>query len=77
MKALEFSVAVNIFWRHLSPEFYNKKDVYGNKDLVPAERSMQVLERSLKILEELPDDYKDFYAKRMITKIQQKVLKKT
>lgn len=30
--ALEFGVAVNVFWRHLGEEFYDSKDTYGNRD---------------------------------------------
>jgi hypothetical protein len=29
-----FAVSVNLFWRHLPPEFYERKDLYGNRDLV-------------------------------------------
>lgn len=29
-----WSVSVNAFWRHLPPECYERKDVYGNTDLV-------------------------------------------
>jgi hypothetical protein len=29
--ALEPCIAVNIFWKHLSDDFYQKKDLYGNK----------------------------------------------
>nr|CAD7194244.1 unnamed protein product [Timema douglasi]CAD7421617.1 unnamed protein product [Timema poppensis] len=36
--ALEFGIAVNIFWRHLNYELYDKNDPYGNKDLIPASR---------------------------------------
>lgn len=36
--SLEPGVAVNIFWKHLPDQFYDKKDPYGNKDLVPAAR---------------------------------------
>ena len=38
MTSLEFSVAVNVFWRNLSPEVYDKKDPYGNKDPLPASK---------------------------------------
>ncbi|EFJ46547.1 hypothetical protein VOLCADRAFT_121064, partial [Volvox carteri f. nagariensis] len=30
----EMSVSVNVFWRHLPPECYHRKDLYGNRDLV-------------------------------------------
>lgn len=35
-KALSFSIGVNMFWKHLPHNFYDKSDVYGNKDPVPA-----------------------------------------
>lgn len=36
--ALDFGVAVNVFWRHLPRALYDKKDTYGNKDVLPAAR---------------------------------------
>lgn len=68
--ALEFGVGVNVFWRHLPAESYDKKDPYGNKDPVAATRALQALERTLGILEELPSEYRDFYARRMVLRIQ-------
>ncbi len=69
---MEWGVAVNVFWRHLEPSFYDSKDTYGNKDLVPAARASQVIDRALKILDELPPEYKDFYARTLMNKIKQK-----
>lgn len=68
--ALQFGVGVNVFWKHLPPESYDKKDPYGNKDPVAATRALQALERTLGILEELPPEYRDFYARRMVSRIQ-------
>lgn len=34
--ALTYGVAVNIFWKNLQHELYDKNDFYGNKDLLPA-----------------------------------------
>ena len=73
---LEWGVAVNAFWRHLDSSCYDNKDTYGNKDLVPASRAMQGLDRALKVLEELPEEYRDFYGRRMIARIQDKALTK-
>lgn len=61
---------MNVFWRHLPIDSYDKKDPYGNKDPVAATRALQALERTLGILEELPSDYCDFYARRMVLRIQ-------
>lgn len=35
--ALDFSISVNVFWKNLEPHLYDKKDPYGNKDLIPAQ----------------------------------------
>lgn len=72
--SMDFSVAVNIFWKHLDPEFYDSKDVYGNKDPPQVQRALQIMERALTAVDELPADYKDFYGRCMIAKIQQRYL---
>ena len=63
---MDFGVAVNVFWRHLDAGCYDNKDTYGNKDLTIATRAMQVMDRAVKMLDELPEEYKDFYARRMV-----------
>ena len=63
-------MGVNIFWRHLPPDSYDKRDPYGNKDPLAASRALQAVERALTVLEELPDDDRDFYARRMVLRIQ-------
>uniref|UniRef100_A0A8C4UM16 tRNA-yW synthesizing protein 5 n=1 Tax=Falco tinnunculus TaxID=100819 RepID=A0A8C4UM16_FALTI len=68
----EFGVAVNVFWKHLPAESYDKSDAYGNKDPMAASRALQILDRALKTLEELPEEYRDFYARRMVLRIQEK-----
>ena len=70
----EWGVAVNVFWRHLDASMYDHKDPYGNKDLVPGTRALQVADRALKILDELPEEYKDFYVRRLILRLQHKGL---
>ncbi|XP_063285942.1 tRNA wybutosine-synthesizing protein 5 isoform X1 [Pelobates fuscus] len=70
--AEEFGVGVNIFWKHLPSECYDKTDTYGNKDPTAASRAVQILDRALKTLEELPEEYKDFYARKMVLRIQTK-----
>ena len=72
--ALQFGVGVNVFWRHLPADCYDKKDPYGNKDPVAATRALQALERALHTLDELPPDYRDFYGRRMIQRIQKRTL---
>lgn len=71
---LEWGVAVNAFWQHLDSSCYDNRDTYGNKDLVAGSRALQSLDRALKILDELPEEYKDFYGRRMIARIQEKTL---
>ncbi|XP_074949952.1 tRNA wybutosine-synthesizing protein 5 isoform X2 [Phalacrocorax aristotelis] len=68
----EFGVALNVFWKHLPAESYDKSDTYGNKDPMAASRAIQILDRALKTLEELPEEYRDFYARRMVLRIQEK-----
>ncbi|XP_068926232.1 tRNA wybutosine-synthesizing protein 5 isoform X4 [Petaurus breviceps papuanus] len=68
----EFGVGVNVFWKHLSSECYDKTDTYGNKDPTAASRAMQILDRALKTLDDLPEEYRDFYARRMVLRIQDK-----
>ncbi|XP_064646271.1 tRNA wybutosine-synthesizing protein 5-like [Lineus longissimus] len=70
--ALEFSVAVNVFWKHLDNSCYDNKDTYGNKDPLAAGRAFQILDRALKTLDELPEEYCDFYARRLVARIQNK-----
>ena len=70
--ALEFGVAVNVFWKHLDDSFYDVKDTYGNKDLIPAARASQIMDRALKALEEMPEVYRDFYARRIVAKVKRR-----
>ncbi|KAL0278797.1 UNVERIFIED_CONTAM: hypothetical protein PYX00_000502 [Menopon gallinae] len=71
--ALEMSVGVNIFWKNLPDDFYDKKDTYGNKDLTVATKAFSALENSIKALDTLPFEYKDFYLKRMVQMLQEKL----
>ncbi len=70
--ALDFGVAVNVFWRQLDAKFYDTKDTYGNKDPPQAQRATQVVDRAVKILEELPEEYRDFYARCLMARIESK-----
>jgi tRNA wybutosine-synthesizing protein 5 len=71
--ACDFSVAVNVFWKHLDVKFYDTKDAYGNKDPPQAQKASQLVDKAMKCIEELPNDlYKDFYARCIVNKIQQK-----
>ncbi|XP_065567028.1 tRNA wybutosine-synthesizing protein 5-like isoform X3 [Artemia franciscana] len=68
--SLDFGIAVNVFWKNLDNSFYNQKDPYGNRDLVPAEKALQSLETALKSLKELPKDYSDFYHRRILSRVE-------
>lgn len=70
--AQDFGIAVNVFWKNLTHELYDKKDPYGNKDLIPASRAMDSVKHALKVISELPSDYKDFYGRRMVEIIKSK-----
>ncbi|OWF51395.1 tRNA wybutosine-synthesizing protein 5-like [Mizuhopecten yessoensis] len=72
----DYGVAVNVFWKHLDDSLYDHRDVYGNKDHVPYSRAQQILDRALKTLEELPEEYREFYGHRLISRIEKKVLQK-
>ncbi|CAF0715070.1 unnamed protein product [Brachionus calyciflorus] len=63
---LDFSIGVNVFWKHLDDEFYEKKDIYGNKDLLNAQKAFLFTDKSLKELNSMPLYYKEFYTKRII-----------
>jgi tRNA wybutosine-synthesizing protein 5 len=69
---VDAGVAVNVFWRHLEANQYDRTDTYGNKDLVVAARAAQGVDRAVKLLDALPDEYRDFYARKLIARIQLK-----
>ena len=59
-------VAVNVFFRDLSPQKYALgKDVYGNRDLVAYERGRQTLGRLVKEFDGLPSWVRRFYLERL------------
>ena len=62
-----FSIGVNVFWKHVDDAFYEKNDVYGNKDLIGGSRALLFADKAVKELNQLPDKtYKEFYTKRII-----------
>ena len=72
---VESGVAVNVFWRQLPADQYDQSDTYGNKDLIAAARAGQIIDRAVKLLDTLPDEYRDFYARKLITRIQSRACK--
>ncbi|XP_077473459.1 tRNA wybutosine-synthesizing protein 5 [Stigmatopora argus] len=73
--ALEFGVGVNVFWRELAADRYDKKDPYGNKDPLAAGRALQAVGRALQCLDELPPQYRDFYGRRMVQRIRERTFR--
>lgn len=73
MKSLDCGIAVNVFWKNLDDSLYDKKDPYGNKDLLPAKNAFSFLEKALTSLDQLPDEYKLFYHERLIANIKKKM----
>ena len=45
-----WALSINIFWKNLPQEIYDKKDIYGNKDLLPAQLVRKKLLLSLNII---------------------------
>jgi tRNA wybutosine-synthesizing protein 5 len=77
VKALDFSIGINFFWKDKQisdNNFYNKSDVYGNKDLVPASDAFVNLDKAIKHTEKLPKKFRDFYLRIMINKLQNKLI---
>ncbi|XP_022708966.1 tRNA wybutosine-synthesizing protein 5-like isoform X2 [Varroa jacobsoni] len=69
----DFGVAVSCLWRHLERDQYDKKDPLHHKDPMAATRAMDLLAKALKQLEILPDDYRQFYYRMMINKVNEKL----
>jgi len=59
MKAHDFGVAVNVFWKELDKKFYDPKDFYGNKELLPGSKALAMLDNVVKQLNLLPPVYRD------------------
>jgi len=72
MLAKDFGVAVNVFWRELADALYDPKDPYGNKDHLPGAKAIRMLDNVMKQLQELPMEYKDFYARKLVLRLQEK-----
>ncbi len=74
MTALDAGVAVNVFWRNLDDKVYDGKDVYGNRDLLPAAKAGRMLDNVIRQLDGLPSDIRDFYGRQLISKIEKRCL---
>lgn len=71
--AQTFSIGINLFWKHLDDSFYEKQDLYGNKDLLNATKAFDLTKRSIKEVNSLPKEYKQFYIRRMIQMLKESI----
>lgn len=69
-----YSISVNVFWHELEKSLYNKNDIYGNNDLMPAAKCMDIAKRIQKELNILPPTYRDFYMRRVIKTLSQTLI---
>jgi hypothetical protein len=60
----EPSFSVNTFFRHLDSAEYNRKDLYGNKDLLRASEAQILIEKAMDMMKGLDPHYYDFYIDR-------------
>ena len=74
MKAIDTGIAINIFWKNLNDKLYDHKDPYGNRDLLPAAKAIRMLDNVWHQLDNLPDEYRDFYGRQLIARIESKCL---
>ena len=73
--SIDYGVAVNTFWRGLDERFYDTKDTYGNKDPPQVQRSLQILDRALGLLDDLPNTFREFYSRRIIARVEERLSK--
>ena len=72
VSSVSSSVSVNWFWKHIqSPDFYEKKDLFGNKDPRQAEQALNMATEIKKLIRQLPEHYREFYAHRAIASISE------
>lgn len=64
------SVSVNIFYRHLAAQQYDPKDLYGNKDLLVAQKACASADSLLEQLQAVPEAYREFYTRMIIEKLK-------
>jgi hypothetical protein len=65
--ALDPSISVNVFWRSLPLTDYERKDLYGNRDVIPAVDALGLVERGVTRMTEGISDlgFREFYAEKM------------
>jgi tRNA wybutosine-synthesizing protein 5 len=69
----EPSIAINYFWKHLDDDtLYDKKDLYGNKDFVPAAKALALVDELQIYLQQLPSvEIQLFYRTWICHRLQQ------
>ena len=65
VSCIGFCASVNMFWRDLPPQQYEKKDLYGNRDVVAFRKAATAVEQARQDVEQLPQPYKNFYLQRL------------
>jgi len=73
MTADDLSIAVNLFYHELPSKMYDRRDVYGNRELIPAQRAVQSLDSALSNLRTLPNEYRSFYLLRSMERIKREI----
>lgn len=59
-------VSVNLFWRELPDSLYQPKDLYGNADVKPGVRAIELGKDIGDVLAKLPTHYQEFYTMRAL-----------
>lgn len=74
------AISINIFWKSLENQFYDRKDLYGNKDLIKASEAFSHMDRAVACIRELQDSekndlssYRKFYLARMIDALSEEL----
>ncbi|CAH1405832.1 unnamed protein product [Nezara viridula] len=68
-----FSIGVNVFWKHLDNEMYDKHDVYGNKDIIPAAKALDHIGKARNLLKTVPKECRFFYLHRCIADLKKAI----
>lgn len=70
VRTLSPSYGLNLFFRHLAPDMYQSSDLYGNRDLVPAQKAHKSMQAALEQLAELPEPYRRFFLTKLILEMK-------
>ena len=64
-----FCASVNMFWRDLPPQLYERKDLYGNRDVAAFGKAAAAVDQIGHDIKQLPQPYCDFYLNRLRQKL--------